>query len=237
MPVFPPTRHSVIERLRTPGDAERSEAFGDLVAGYWKPVYKYLRVRWRLGREEAEDATQALFAEAFENAWFDRFDPHKARFRTFVRLCADRLVMNSQQAASRIRRGGGQEVLSIDFAGAEEELLAQTRGAPEAEDFFKREFVRALFDRAVRALRKDCLTRGREVHWQLFERYDLRADGRPSYAELAAEFELTPGQVTGYLAQARRAFRIHTIAELKTLCGNTDEFRRESRDLLGLEIE
>ena len=102
MPVFPPTRHSVIERLRTHGEAGRTEAFGDLVAGYWKPVYKYLRVRWRLGPDEAEDATQALFAEAFENAWFDRFDPDKARFRTFVRLCADRLVMNAQQAAARI---------------------------------------------------------------------------------------------------------------------------------------
>jgi RNA polymerase sigma factor (sigma-70 family) len=237
MPVFPPTRHSVIERLRTDRDAGRSEAFGDLVAGYWKPVYKYLRIRWRLAREAAEDATQALFAEAFENAWFDRFDPRKARFRTFVRLCVDRLVMNSQQAASRLRRGGGLQVLSIDFAGAEEELLAQTHRVPEAEDFFKREFVRALFDRAVRALRQECVTRGREIHWQLFERYDLRDDERPSYAELAAEFELTPGQVTGYLAQARRAFRMHTIAELKMLCGSAEEFRRESRDLLGLEIE
>ena len=237
MPVFPPTRHSVIERLRTHEEAGRSEAFGELVAGYWKPVYKYLRVRWRLAPEEAEDATQALFAEAFENAWFDRFDPGKARFRTFVRLCADRLVMNSQQAASRIRRGGGQQVLSIDFAGAEEELVVQVPGAPEAEEFFKREFVRALFDRAVRSLRKDCLARGREIHWQLFERYDLRAEQRPSYAELAAEFALTSGQVTGYLAQARRAFRTHTIAELKALCGSAQEFRREARDLLGLEIE
>jgi Sigma-70 region 2 len=167
MPAFPPTRHSLIERLRTHEEAGGREAFGDLVAGYWKPVYKYLRVRWRLAPEEAEDATQALFAEAFENAWFDRFDPEKARFRTFVRLCADRLVMNSQQAASRIRRGGGQQVLSIDLAGAEDELLVQAPGAPEAEDFFKREFVRALFERAVRSLRRDCLARGREIHWQL----------------------------------------------------------------------
>jgi len=237
VPVFPPTRHSVIERLRTPGDAGRTEAFGDLVAGYWKPVYKYLRVRWRLGPEEAEDVTQALFAEAFENAWFDRFDPEKARFRTFVRLCVDRLVMNAQQAAARIRRGGGQPVLSIDFAGAEHELAIQVPGAPEAEDFFKREFVRALFTRAVRSLRRDCLARGREIHWQLFERYDLGPEDRPSYADLAAAFDLTPGQVTGYLAQARRTFRMHTIAELKTLCGSEEEFRREARDLLGLEIE
>jgi RNA polymerase sigma factor (sigma-70 family) len=237
MAVFPPTRYSVIERLRTERGAGRTEAFSDLVAGYWKPVYKYLRVRWRLGPDEAEDVTQALFAEAFENAWFDRFDPDKARFRTFVRLCADRLVMNVQQAATRIRRGGGQQILSIDFAGAEDELAVQAPGAPEAEDFFKREFVRALFTRAVRSLRKDCLARGREIHWRLFERYDLRPEQRPSYADLAAEFDLTPGQVTGYLAQARRTFRMQTIAELKALCGSPDEFRREARDLLGLEIE
>ena len=39
------------------------------------------------------------------------------------------------------------------------------------------------------------------------------------------------------LMQGRRAFRAHTIAELKALCGSADEFRREARDLLGLEVE
>lgn len=110
--------------------------------------------------------------------------------------------MNAQQAG-RIRRGGGQQVLSIDFASAEDELAIQAPGVPEAEDFFQREFVRALFDRAVTALRQDCVARGREIHWRLFERCDLRRDGHPSYADLAAAFDLTPGQVTGYLAQAR----------------------------------
>ena len=237
MPLFPSTRHSVIERLRAQQAPERSEAFGDLVQGYWKPVYKYLRVRWRLAPEEAEDATQAFFAEAFEKAWFDRFDPGKARFRTFVRVCVDRQVMNAQQAASRDKRGGGAGRLSIDFAGAEHELLIQSSVTPEADDFFRREFVRALFDRAVGSLRDDYLSRGRQLHWQLFERYDLAAEPRPSYANLAVEFALTQGQVTGYLAQARRAFRAHTIEGLRALCASAEEFRREARDLLGVEVE
>lgn len=67
----------------------------------------------------------------------------------------------------------------------------QAPGVPEAEDFFQREFVRALFDRAVTALRQDCVARGREIHWRLFERCDLRRDGHPSYADLAAAFDLT----------------------------------------------
>jgi RNA polymerase sigma factor (sigma-70 family) len=237
MAVFPPTRHSVIERLRVPHGPERSDAFGDLVEGYWKPVYKYLRVRRHLAPEEAEDATQAFFAEAFEKSWFDRFDPAKARFRTFVRVCVDRHVMNAHQAGSREKRGGRAQRLSIDFAGAEHELLVQSSVVPEAEDFFRREFVRALFDRAVRSLRDDYLSRGRALHWRLFERYDLSPEPRPAYADLAVEFGLTPGQVTGYLAQARRAFKTHAIAGLRALCGSADEFRREARELLGVEVE
>jgi RNA polymerase sigma factor (sigma-70 family) len=238
VPAFPTTRHSVIERLRDARHPMRREAFGDLVEGYWKPVYKYLRVKWRLSAEEAEDATQALFAEALEHGWFERYDAEKARFRTFVRVCADRLVMNRQQAARREKRGGAAGVESLDFASAEHELSLEAIGvAPEADEFFKREFVRALFDRAVRAVRDDCAARGRELHWTLFERYDLAGDDRASYADLAREFALTQGQVTGYLAQMRGAFRARAVAALEALCADREEFRREARELLGLDVE
>jgi hypothetical protein len=244
MPAFPTTRHSVIERLRTGEGTPRRDAFGDLAAGYWKPIYKYLRVKWRLEPEAAEDATQAFFAEAFEKAWLERYDPAQARFRTFVRLCVDRLLMNIQQAEGRAKRGGDARVISIDsidgfdFGAAEHELLEQAlSSAPEADEMFQREFVRALFDRAVEAVRQECITRDRELHWRLFERYDLSPASEVSYAALAEEFDLTLGQVTGYLAQMRGAFRTHVVAALETLCLDRDEFRREARDLLGLEIE
>ena len=237
MSVFPTTRHSVIERLRSDQDQPRREALDDLAAGYWKPVYKYLRVKWRLPADEAEDAAQAFFAEAFEKGWFEKYEPAKARFRTFVRVCVDRLVMNRQQAAGRVKRGGAARVVDVDFADAERELPGEMPAvAPDAEAFFEREFVRALFDRAVQAVRADCLARGRDMHWRLFERYDL-AETKPGYAALAAEFGLTQGQVTGYLAQMRAAFRTQTVAALESLCASREEFRREARALLGLEIE
>ena len=247
MPAFPTTRHSVIERLRTGEGTPRRDAFGDLATGYWKPIYKYLRVKWRLAPEAAEDATQAFFTEAFEKSWLERYDPAQARFRTFVRLCVDRLVMNRQQAEGRTKRGGDARMISMDgadgfdgfnFGAAEHELLEQALSSPpEAEEMFQREFVRALFDRAVESVRQDCATRHRELHWRLFERYDLSPAADVSYAALAAEFDLTLGQVTGYLAQMRTAFRTHVVGALETLCLDRDEFRREARDLLGLEIE
>jgi DNA-directed RNA polymerase specialized sigma24 family protein len=235
---FPPTRHSVIERLKDGAETARRDAFGDLVAGYWKPVYKYLRLTWRLSDEDAQDLTQAFFSDAYQKAWLERYEPGKARFRTFVRLCADRFVMNWKQSATRVKRGGGVELVALDFGSAEREMLGQHASVPpDAEDFFRREFVRALFDGAIQRVRREYEASGRTLHLQLFDRYDIAPDDDVSYAQLAREFGLTATQVTNYLAQIRRSFRTSALEALEALTGSRDEFRREARELFGLEIE
>jgi hypothetical protein len=72
---FPATRLSVIERIRTTDPDARRQAFGDIVEGYWKPVYKHLRVTWHLDTEDARDLTQGFFADAFQKSWLERFEP------------------------------------------------------------------------------------------------------------------------------------------------------------------
>jgi DNA-directed RNA polymerase specialized sigma24 family protein len=235
---FPPTRHSVLERMRSPDTGTRREAFGDLVTGYWKPLYKYLRIHWRLSNDEAEESTQAFLSEAFQKEWLERFEPDKARFRTFLRLCADRFVMNTRQAASRLKRGGDAQVLPLDFPAAEEEMVRHGLAVPaDADDFFRREFIRALFERVVSDVRSEYASTGRDLHLALFERYDIDPMDGVSYAALAREFGLTTAQVTNYLAQVRRSFRVRALDALRGLCGSHEEFRREARELFGLEIE
>lgn len=239
--VFPATRHSVIARIRDADPDARRDAFGDLISGYWKPVYKHLRITWHLEAEEASDLTQAFFADAIEKAWLERYDPEKARFRTFVRVCADRFVMNVRQAAARLKRGGGVTMVPLDFESAERELAAWTAApAPEPDAFFHHEFVRALFDRTVQDLRAEFTASGRATHFTLFERYDLApaaGDRDVSYAQLARELGLTTTQVTNALAQVRRRFRERALETLRGLCGSDGEFRREARELFGVEVE
>src|SRR6202008_5016749 len=86
---FPATRLSVLEAVRTGDEDARQQAFGCLTAANWKPVYKYLRLRWHASPQDAEDLAQGFFAAAFEKGFFDRYDPQRARFRTFLRACLD----------------------------------------------------------------------------------------------------------------------------------------------------
>ncbi len=234
---FPQTRYSVVAALRAGDVVERDRAFGAMVAAYWKPVYKYLRLRWRLLPQDAEDATQGFFGRAFEGDYFARFDERRARFRTFLRTCVDAYAANERQAAQRLKRGGGAEHVSLDYIAAEAELAA-AEPPDDFERFFAREWVRAIFSDALARLRERLDAAGHTVRFTIFERYDL-AEGDAarsvSYAALAAELGLTTSQVTNYLASTRREFRSSLLEKVRELTASDAEFRDEVRELFGFD--
>src|SRR6266849_4254626 len=102
---FPPTRWSVIDAARSTDPAEQGRALETLFAAYWKPVYKYVRLRWNRPAEDAQDLTQGFFAELLERELLAKYDPAKSRLRTYLRLCVDSFVMNQEKAAHRQKRG------------------------------------------------------------------------------------------------------------------------------------
>lgn len=237
MPAFPVTRRSVLDRIRS-GDTEvRRAAFGTLADGYWRPSYHYLRLRWHLEPEDAEDAVQAFFATAFEKGYVEKFDPAKARFRTFLRTCLDRFVQNDRKAEFAQKRGGAAPRLSLDFPGAERDLAAHLV-APTADPdaFFRDETIRALCARTVEAVREEFTAAGRARAFDVFARHDLADHPGRSYASVADALGLTVAQVTNDLHLARRRFRELALAELRALVATDDEFRSEARDLFGFEV-
>ena len=234
---FPVTRRSVLERIQSGDPDVRRTAFGDLSEGYWKPSYHYLRLHWRLPAASAEDVVQAFFAAAFEKQYVERYDPAKAKFRTFLRMCLDRFVQNHQKAERAEKRGGGQPHLPLDFPAAERELSAiAVQDRRDLDRFFHDETVRALFAGTVDAMRRAYEGEGKSIIFRVFERHDLHPSADLSYASVAREFDLTSAQVTNYLHAARSRFREQALLNLRALVGTDDEFRDEARELFGLEI-
>ena len=89
-----------------------------------------------------------------------------------------------------------------------------------------------------KALRQWAERTGKQVHFRLFESYDLEgadAPERPSYSELAAEHGLPVTQVTNDLAAARRELRRLVLERLRELTASEDEFRAEARLILGVD--
>lgn len=235
---FPTTHLSAVEGAAAGDPALRTRSLEILIAAYWKPVYKYIRVKWNKPHEDARDLTQAFFTLAMEKEFFASFHPSRGRFRTFLRTCLDGFLANEAKAAGRIKRGGEFIHLPLEFETAEGELTA--REIPSGEDldrYFDAEWVRHLLGLAVDALRAECEERGRQIHFRLFERYDLEdhAGARMTYQDLAAQFGLPATTVTNHLATARREFRRILLEKLREITASDEEFRREARDLLGTQ--
>lgn len=236
---FPQTRRSVVLGVKSEDPRERAQALDTLVAAYWRPVYRHVRVRWRVREEEAEDLAQGFFTVALEKGWLGRFDPGRGKFRSYLLSCLEGYVANERRAGRRLKRGGGAAFVPLETTDADgdtHELPLPDHTDLEAE--FRREWARSLFALAVETLRTRCAGTSRAVAFALFERYDIEgADtpSRPRYAELAAEFGLPLTQVTNHLHWARRELRTTVLEKLREITAGEEEFRAEARALLGKE--
>jgi RNA polymerase sigma factor (sigma-70 family) len=236
MGAFPVTRHSIVAAIRSDQADVRRSAFDTLVSAYWKPVFKYVRLKWHASPDDAADLTQAFFMRAFEKEFFAGFDPARARFRTFLRTCLDGFVSNARKAEGRLKRGGAVTLVPLAFDEAERELRHQASNAIDDFDaYFHREWLRGLFTSAAGRLREACAARGRPERFAVFEQYDLAGedDERPTYGELARRLGLSTTDVTNELAAARREFRRLVLEALREQCATDEEFDAESRALTG----
>ena len=236
---FPDTSHSAIVAAKSDDKDERQRGFELILKSYWKPVYKYIRLKWQLSNEDAKDLTQGFFALAIEKNYFATYDSGRASFQTFLRTCLDRFIANHRKSERRLKRGGAANSFSLDFENAEIELARyQSSDQSTPEEYFYREWVRSLFSIAIETLRQRYEQDGRVVHFKLFERYDLREEGelKITYAGLAEEFGLRATDVNNHLAAARRDFRSIVLEKLRELTGSPEEFQREAQDLLGVKI-
>ena len=88
---FPSTQLSLLEAA---AGGLPNEALERVIALYWKPVYAFIRFKFRKDNEAAKDLTQEFFARALERDFFARFDPAKAGFRTYLRMAVERFAAN-----------------------------------------------------------------------------------------------------------------------------------------------
>ena len=214
---FPSTQISLVEAA---GQGLESDALERVAALYWKPVYRFIRVKFRKDNEDAKDLTQGFFASALGHDFFARFDPAKASFRTYLRMAVERFAANQHVSANRQKRGG-----DVQF----EPLDNQAAATESPEELFEREWQRQLFCLAVEDLRTHCDRFGKQIQYQVFAAYDLTSGERSTYAEVAAACGVPETTITNHLAWARRMLRGFVTDRLRGTTSGPRELHEEAR--------
>ncbi|MCE9584084.1 MAG: hypothetical protein K8T20_16490 [Planctomycetes bacterium] len=226
---FPETHWSVIAGSRDRSAPQWRERVEQLARLYWKPIYRHLRIQWRMPNEEAKDATQQFFAQLVEGKYLKEVAESRGRFRAWVKACLDNFVRQAGREAGRLKRGGGVEIVPLD-AGDDAPLDPPAPGEP-VEATLDREWRRVLVAEAVGRLRAAYESEKRSDWFEVFRRIDLPDAEAPRYRDVAAALGIKESDVDNRLSHARkRLFEIvrEIVAES---VANPEALENEMREL------
>ena len=238
---FPSTHWSRIAALEAGTEAQKS-AWESLATAYWKPVYAYVRLRWARSDEDALDCTQEFFVHLLEGSLLARADPHKGRFRAYVKTALANFVHDLERKRRTLKRGGERVVFSLagparaaDGSADEESSidLPETEGR-DPDDALDDVWRAALMETATRALESELDSQGKAVYFRVFREYFL-SEVELDYASVAERFDLKTSDVSNYLQYAKKRFRSVLRAVVADTVGGREDLEAELTWLFGAE--
>jgi len=151
-PRFPTTSWSLIANARNPQSEVSRAALGRLCAGYWYPVYAFIR-RKGVDAEEARDCTQDFFAALLDKDYLADIERPRGRFRSFLLASVCHFLCNRFDASRALKRGGRWRLLPLEFRDAEGRFRREPAHSLTPEAIFEYRWVTGLLDRVLKRLR------------------------------------------------------------------------------------
>jgi RNA polymerase sigma factor (sigma-70 family) len=228
---FPTTRWTLVV---TAGGNEsqpgRDAALDSLCRSYWHPVYAFIRRRG-YPPEPAQDLTQEFFLRVLSGTFFERANPEKGRFRSFVLGAIKNFLADSSDRERAWKRGGGVTPLPFDFETGESLYLREFGHDETPERIFQRKWARAVLDRVVNNLQSEFLKEGKVDRFHYLKGY-LTGSGEGRYAELATRLETSEPALRSTLQRLRQRYRFLLRVEVESTVSDPADVDEELRFLV-----
>jgi RNA polymerase sigma factor (sigma-70 family) len=227
---FATTRWSLVAAAGQGRSPESQDALASLCQTYWYPLYAYAR-RGMPSAHDAQDLTQAFFAELLEKDYLKDADPQRGKFRTFLLTAFKHFLSKERDRANAQKRGGGQRSLSLDFQAGEHRYNLEPADYSTPETIYERRWALALLEQTLAHLRQELVNAGKE---KLFEclKGALEGDGpQESYARTGAELGISEQAVKVAVYRLRRRYQELLRAQVAETVAAPDEVEDELRDL------
>jgi len=228
---FRSTLWTVVLAAKDPASKDRRDALQTLIETYWKPVYLFIRRKGN-DRETAKDLAQGFFAALLERNFLQYVQRDRGKFRTFLLTALEHFMADERDRAQALKRGGGRQAVSIDFAIAESAI--QAAGSESPDRLFRRDWAIRVLAQALEALKADFATRGRAAEFDAL-RFHLTEGtrGAPSGAELAATLGVSETEARKRVHRARAEYREAILGVIRAYTETDDDAREELAELLG----
>lgn len=190
---FATTSWSVVLQAASDNGTDTDSALSTLCAAYWYPLYAFVR---RSGNSpaDAEDLTQAFFADLLDKSKLAKTDPSRGRFRTFLLASLQNYLKNEHRKNTAIKRGGQHAILSLDFAAAESQFNLEPWHEQTPQSAFDKNWALALLNHVLNSLEQQYADSGKSDLFLALKGHLVGGDSTP-YAEIAAQLGMKEGAI------------------------------------------
>ena len=179
---FPSTQWNLLAQATQDESKQSRIALEALCGRYWGPIHTFIRSRM-IPDPEAQDLTQDFMLHLLRSDFFERGDPVRGRFRSFLLGALVRFLADAADKRTALKRGGAQVHLSLD--NPEVTLLEEFSCPPGAAEVFDREWALTILESALERLRSDYTDPRRVELWRNLKPCLLGPSDIPPQAELA----------------------------------------------------
>lgn len=229
--VFATTRWSVVLQARSdPAAAAQGRALEELCEIYWTPVYSFIRRQTSMV-EEAQDLTQAFFADLLSRSFLKSVEQERGRFRSWLLASARNFLNNEREHASALKRGGGVRFRALDWDSGEERFANSTARSETAAALFEREWSIALLASLLQRLSDEMEAAGQSQSFDVLRDCLTTDRAEFSYTAAAGELGLSVAATRTAAHRLRKRYRQLLRCEIRETVAFDHEVEDEIRCL------
>lgn len=227
---FETTRWSIVVQAGEDSSEDARAALAKLCESYWVPLYGYVRRRIS-NVAEAHDLTQAFFAELLEKNYVAAADPERGRFRTFLLTSLRNFLSKQWDKQKALKRGGGQSLVSLDFAKVDSSFRIEPESRQTPEQIFEREWTLTLLSQILDRLRTEFEGRGQSTEFEHLKPHLIGNCDGVSWAETATKMNTTEAAAKMAGSRLRARYRDLLRSEIAETVSNADDVDDEIQKL------
>jgi DNA-directed RNA polymerase specialized sigma24 family protein len=225
---FAPTSWTDVLAAQRGGSPEAAFALEKLCCTYWYPLYAYLR-RKGYDPHKAQDLNQEFFYRLLRENYLGAVDRRRGKFRSFLLAALNHFLSNQRDHERAAKRGGGQTVLSLDDADAENRFKLEPSSDLSPEKIFERNWFMTLFDQALTRMRDEQAAAGRDELFEELKQFLIEDAEAGDYQTAAERVKMTPNAVAVTIHRWRERYKKLVHEEIVRTVADPSEIEDELR--------
>ena len=212
------------------GETRAREALEELCRAYWYPLYAFVR-SGGYSAADAQDLTQAFFAQIIETGGFAAADRERGRFRSYLLGAMKHFLANEWHRAKTQKRGGKVRFIEFDALDPEARYGGASEQSESPELLFDREWALETVAGALKALRDEMAEAGKSEQFETLKGSLTGEDELPR-EEIASRLGMSAGAVKVAVHRLRQRYRKLLRAAVAETVSNEADLDDEMRCLV-----